>query len=81
MNLDPIVAAAGVLEEFCGDRAWRCCFSIGLAVRRWGEPRFTADAGLTLVREETEPLLELREEPEWMTRFYRLQEKLQRPLG
>jgi len=81
MKLDPIVAAAGVLEEFCRDRAWRFCFIVGLGVQLWGEPRFTADAGLTLVRKETEPLLELREEPGLMTRFDRLHEKLQRRLG
>ena len=49
MNLDPILAAAGVLEEFCRTREWRFCFIGGLAVQRWGEPRFTADADLTLL--------------------------------
>lgn len=49
MNLDPIMAAAWELQEFCGARGWRFCFIGGIAVQRWGEPRFTADADLTLL--------------------------------
>ena len=49
MNLDPILAAACELEEFCRSRAWKFCFIGGIAVQRWGEPRFTADADLTLL--------------------------------
>ena len=62
MSLDPILAAACELEDFCRARTWRFCFIGGIAVQRWGEPRFTADADLTLLtgfgQEETfiEPL-------------------------
>lgn len=49
MSLDPILAAACALQEFCGARGWQFCFIGGLAVQRWGEPRFTADADLTLL--------------------------------
>ena len=49
MSLDPIFAAAGDLQEFCEARGWRFCFIGGIAVQRWGEPRFTADADLTLL--------------------------------
>jgi len=49
MSLNPILAAACELQEFCESRGWRFCFIGGIAVQRWGEPRFTADADLTLL--------------------------------
>ena len=49
MSLDPILSAASELEQFCSARGWQFCFIGGLAVQRWGEPRFTADADLTLL--------------------------------
>lgn len=49
MSLDPILAAAWALQEFCEARGWQFCFIGGIAVQRWGEPRFTADADLTLL--------------------------------
>jgi hypothetical protein len=49
MSLDPILAAACDLEVFCRAQGWRFCFIGGIAVQRWGEPRFTADADLTLL--------------------------------
>jgi len=49
MSLDPILAGAWELQEFCQARAWQFCFIGGIAVQRWGEPRFTADADLTLL--------------------------------
>jgi hypothetical protein len=49
MSLDPILEAALELERFCGAKGWRFCFIGGIAVQRWGEPRFTADADLTLL--------------------------------
>lgn len=49
MSLDPILAAACDLEDFCRAQGWRYCFIGGIAVQRWGEPRFTADADLTLL--------------------------------
>jgi hypothetical protein len=47
--MNPILSAAGELQEFCSLRAWRFCFIGGLAVQRWGEPRNTQDADLTLL--------------------------------
>jgi len=49
MSLDPILTAAHELERFCASQGWRFCFIGGIAVQRWGEPRFTADADLTLL--------------------------------
>ena len=49
MSLDPILAAASELQEFCASRSWKFCFIGGIAVQRWGEPRFTADADITLL--------------------------------
>jgi hypothetical protein len=49
MSLDPIVDAASELQAFCTERGWRFCFIGGIAVQRWGEPRFTADADITLL--------------------------------
>lgn len=47
--MNAIFAAALDLQEFCEKRAWRCCFIGGVAVQRWGEPRMTRDADLTLL--------------------------------
>ncbi len=47
--MNPIYAAAFELEAFCARQAWRFCFIGGLAVGRWGEPRLTFDADLTLL--------------------------------
>ena len=49
MSLDLILAGAWDLQEFCSVQAWQFCFIGGIAVQRWGEPRFTADADLTLL--------------------------------
>jgi hypothetical protein len=49
MSLDLILTAAWDLQRFCDARGWRFCFIGGIAVQRWGEPRFTADADLTLL--------------------------------
>lgn len=37
------------MQEFCQSQNWRFCFIGGLAVQRWGQPRFTKDADLTLL--------------------------------
>jgi predicted nucleotidyltransferase len=61
--LSPILEAAVELQAFCSSRGWRFCFIGGIVVPRWGEPRTTADADLTLLtgfgNEETfvDPLL------------------------
>lgn len=49
MSLDPVLSAASELQEVCAVHGWRFCFIGGIAVQRWGEPRFTADADLTLL--------------------------------
>jgi len=62
--MNAIFAAALELQQFCERRDWRFCFIGGLAVQRWGEPRMTRDADLTLLTgfgaEETfvDPLLD-----------------------
>ncbi len=47
--MNPIFAAAYDLQCFCESEGWRFCFIGGIAVQRWGEPRFTQDADLTLL--------------------------------
>ena len=47
--MNAIFTAALDLQRFCQQRGWRCCFIGGLAVQRWGEPRMTRDADLTLL--------------------------------
>lgn len=47
--MNPIFAAAYELQTFCERAGWRFCFIGGIAVQRWGEPRFTQDADLTLL--------------------------------
>ncbi len=44
-----ILDAALSLQAFCAERDWHFCFIGGLAVQRWGEPRNTQDADLTLI--------------------------------
>ncbi len=43
-----VIAAAAEVEAFCRGQGWRFCFIGGLAVQRWGMPRFTQDVDLTL---------------------------------
>ena len=47
--MNPVLAAADELQRFCTRENWSYCFIGGLAVQRWGEPRNTRDADLTLV--------------------------------
>lgn len=44
-----ILEAAAALQSFCVDRSWRFCIIGGIALQRWGEPRFTADVDITLL--------------------------------
>ncbi len=44
-----VLAAAGEVQRFCRQQAWRFCFIGGVAVQRWGEPRLTQDVDLTLL--------------------------------
>jgi len=45
---DLFTAARGV-QAFCFSQGWRFCFIGGLAVWRWGKPRFTQDIDLTVL--------------------------------
>ena len=36
------------IQKLCRSSGWRFCFIGGIAVQRWGEPRFTHDADLTV---------------------------------
>ncbi|HEY5908188.1 MAG TPA: hypothetical protein VIZ31_09085 [Vicinamibacteria bacterium] len=47
--MSPILEAALEIQAFCLARNWRFCFIGGIVVPRWGEPRTTADADLTLL--------------------------------
>jgi len=46
---NPITRAAAELQGFCEAAGWRFCFIGGIAVQRWGEPRLTQDADLTII--------------------------------
>ena len=47
--MNPLLAAALEVQAFCRAHSWRFCFIGGLAVQRWGEPRLTQDADLTVI--------------------------------
>lgn len=47
--MNPLLAAALEIQAFCRAQGWRFCFIGGLAVQRWGEPRLTQDADLTVI--------------------------------
>jgi hypothetical protein len=47
--VNPIFAAALELQGACETRGWHFCFIGAIAVQRWGEPRLTEDADLTLL--------------------------------
>ena len=79
-----VLDAARDLQSFCQLEKWRTCFIGGVAVQRWGAPRFTQDADITvrmrqnrkldlkLVWEEVAPLSEAKDEPEilyWLRRL------------
>ena len=44
-----VLEAAGQFQQFCQNQQWQFCFIGGIAVQRWGEPRLTQDADLTLL--------------------------------
>ena len=44
-----VIHAAGELQTVCLSQGWQFCFIGGLALQRWGEPRETVDADLTLL--------------------------------
>lgn len=47
--MNPLLAGALEVQAFCCAQSWRFCFIGGLAVQRWGEPRLTQDADLTVI--------------------------------
>lgn len=47
-SLEGVIAAAVEVENFCKLRRWRFCLIGGIAVQRWGMPRFTQDVDATL---------------------------------
>jgi len=47
--MNELFTAALELQQFCDQRHWQFCFIGGVAVQRWGEPRFTGDADMTLL--------------------------------
>jgi hypothetical protein len=47
--VNPLLAAALDVQACCRAQNWRFCFIGGLAVQRWGEPRLTQDADLTVI--------------------------------
>jgi hypothetical protein len=61
--MTPLFEAARDLQAFLNQRAWRFCIIGGVALLRWGQPRFTQDVDVTLLcgfgceEEFTTPLL------------------------
>jgi hypothetical protein len=49
VSFNHVFAAALELQRFCESQEYRFCFIGALAVQRWGDPRATQDADLTLV--------------------------------
>ena len=47
--VNKVFTAALDLQEFCQAQQWQFCFIGGLAVQRWGDPRLTKDADMTLL--------------------------------
>lgn len=47
--MKPLLAAAAEIQHFLRDAGERFCFIGGVALQRWGEPRFTRDVDLTLL--------------------------------
>ncbi len=47
--MNAIFTAAKEVCDFMKARRWKFCVIGGLAVQRWGEPRLTQDADLTLL--------------------------------
>jgi hypothetical protein len=45
----PLFEAALELQNFFIARRWKFCLTGGIAVLRWGEPRFTRDVDVTLL--------------------------------
>src|SRR5437764_7163668 len=44
-----LFAAALEIQRFFEQRQWQFCIIGGVAIQRWGEPRFTRDVDITLL--------------------------------
>lgn len=44
-----VIQSAAELQAVCQSQGWQFCFIGGLALQRWGEPRETTDADLSLL--------------------------------
>jgi hypothetical protein len=51
MSLGPVLDAALAAQEACSSAGFRTCVIGGVALQRWGEPRFTADVDLSVLVE------------------------------
>jgi hypothetical protein len=49
LALEQVLEAAVELQVFFTEQKWKFCFIGGVAVQRWGVPRFTQDVDLTLL--------------------------------
>lgn len=47
--MTPLLGAAVELQRFFAEKGWRFCIIGGVALLRWGEPRFTRDVDVTLL--------------------------------
>ena len=47
--MTPLFEAALALQQWFDSRRWRFCIIGGLALLRWGQPRFTRDVDVTLL--------------------------------
>ncbi len=47
--MNEVIRAAAELQTVCQSEGWQFCFIGGLALQRWGQPRETVDADLTLL--------------------------------
>jgi predicted nucleotidyltransferase len=47
--MDTPIRAAAEFQRLLDKRRWKYCFIGGIAVQKWGEPRFTADVDLAIL--------------------------------
>ena len=48
-SLEQLLAAAADFQRILQGHRWRFCFIGGVAIQRWGNPRFTQDMDITLL--------------------------------
>jgi hypothetical protein len=49
IGVEELLLAAVRVQSLLLERSWRFCFIGGIAIQRWGNPRFTTDIDLTLL--------------------------------